>query len=216
MICRIKPEEIEKLYKKAIEGFDIVLACRKNRKDSIFKRIGSKLFYLVFNYMLDINLDSSVGNFGIYRYRTIKALLQMKDHIRYFPAMICWVGFRKTSIEVVHMPRSSGSSSYSFTKLTKLAFDNIIAFSDKPLRICVKIGFMISTLSIIIAFSYLFVYLEGNIQVMGFMSIILSIWFIGGVIIFTLGILGVYLGKVFERVKDRPLYIIKDSININD
>ena len=140
----------------------------------------------------------------------------MKDSIRYFPTLIQWVGFKKTAIDVDHDKRNQGESAYSMSKLIHLAFNNIIAFSDKPLRITIRLGFLISSLSFLFGILYFISYLSGNITVSGFTSLIISIWFLSGVIISILGLLGIYIGKVFDKVKDRPTFIINQKINLDD
>jgi polyisoprenyl-phosphate glycosyltransferase len=208
------PEEINKLYSKTKEGFEIVCAQRIKRKDHYLKKLSSYLFYKIFSYLTDTKQDESIANFGIYHHKVIDSILSMNDNIRYFPTMIQWVGFNKTNIEVDHGQRSAGSSSYNLYRLTKLAFDNIISFSDKPLRLMVKLGISITILTFIVFVYMLVLYLKGKIEVIGYSSLILSIWFFSGIIIFFIGIVGIYLGKVFEKVKDRPLYIITDKINL--
>lgn len=211
-----KPEEIENLFKKSQEGFDIVLAQRLTRNDSFFKRMSSKLFYKVFGYLTDTEQDSSIANFGIYHRNVIDAILSMKDYIRYFPTMVQWVGFSKTKLEVKHQEREEGDSGYSFKALLNLAFNNIIAFSDKPLRLAVKFGIFIALLAGLLGGFYLYKYIIGDIQVLGFSSLIISIWFLSGVTISILGLIGMYIGKVFEKVKSRPLYIIDKKINFDE
>ena len=142
-----RPDEIPNLYHKALEGYDLVFAQRTIRIDSFYKRISSKVFYAIFSYMTDTKQDSSIANFGIYHHRCIKALLSMNDHIRFFPTMSRWTGFNQIKLPVKHSERFEGNTSYSFTKLLQLAFNNMIAFSDKPLSIMVKLGAIIATLS---------------------------------------------------------------------
>lgn len=211
-----QPEEIIHLYNKTKEGFNIVVAKRSIRKDSYFKKMGSIFFYKLLSYLTDTKQDSSVSNFGIYSILVVNSILKMKDHIRYLPTMIQWVGFSKSSIEVKHSKRTYGKSSYSFKKLVELAFNNMIAFSNKPLKLMIRFGFYIILISLGIASYYTINYFNGNIKVIGFASLIISIWFLSGIIICTLGIIGIYIGKIFEKVKGRQLYIISDKININD
>lgn len=206
-----RPEEIPNLYSMRNDS-DVILALRENRQDSFIKKLNSKAFYKVFNYLTDTSLDYRVGNFGIYNRKVIDSILSMNDHIRYFPAMANWVGFNKKYLEVEHVSRFSGRSSYSFTRLIILAYDNIIGFSEKPLWYSVKLGISMSAVSLFIAFFYLLQYLQGEIKVLGFASLILSIWFIGGLILFSLGVLGIYVGKVFKQTKNRPHYIIDEII----
>jgi len=211
-----QPEEICKLYQKAQEGYDIVFAQRKVRKDHFLKRLSSCLFYKVFSYMTDSHQDAAIANFGVYSDNVIRAVLSMRDYVRYFPTMAQWVGFKSTAIEVEHAERSTGRSSYSLRKLLYLAVNNMIAFSDKPLRLTVKVGMSVCLLTILVGLTYLYRYLIGGIVVSGYASLILSIWFIGGVIIFLIGILGIYLGKAFDQTKRRPTYIIDAMENIDE
>lgn len=209
-----RPEEIINLYNKALEGFDSVFAQRVQRKDAFLKRSFSKIFYALFGYLTETKQDSSVANFGIYSRSVIDSILQMKDQIRFFPTMVQWVGFKKFYLPVKHEERGVGSSGYSLRKLINLAINNVIAFSDKPLRLTAKIGFLIASLSFIVGFVYLILYFFGKIEVLGFASLIISLWFLSGVIMMILGMLGLYIGKVFEKVKERPIYIIKKKINL--
>lgn len=202
-----QPEEIAKLW-EARNGVETVLALRENRQDSPRKRANSWLFYKIFNYLTDTNLDSRVANFGLYHRKVITAVLEMGDAIKYFPAMINWVGFERRYVEVAHRAAGERKSAYSLMKLLSLAGDTIVAFSDKPLRYSTKLGFGMSCISAVIAISYFIRYLTGGIEVPGYTSLILSIWFIGGLLLFCLGIIGTYIGKLFRQVKNRPIYII--------
>ena len=137
----------------------------------------------------------------------------MHDSIRYFPAMIKWVGFKHTTIYVKHGEREIGKTSYSFKKLIDLSLDIMLAFSDKPLRLTAKFGLLVSLTSVVFAIYNLIKYLKGEIEVLGWSSLIISIWFLSGLIIFVLGIVGLYVGTTFEKVKNRPPYIIIESVN---
>ncbi len=209
-----RPDEIPNLYKKAMEGWDIVFAQRKERKDGFFKKKLSKLFYYLFSYLTETKQDASVANFGIYNKKVIVAILSMKDQIRFFPTMVQWVGFRKYYLLVKHSERFEGKSSYNFKGLFKLALNSILAFSDKPLRLTVKLGFGITLISLLVMLVYFIMYLTGSIKVLGFTSLIISFWFLSGIIIFILGFVGLYIGKMFEKVKDRPNFIVQEEINI--
>ncbi|MDB4498246.1 glycosyltransferase family 2 protein [Gammaproteobacteria bacterium] len=209
-----RPEEIIHLYRKAQEGFDSVFAQRVERQDNFLKKLSSKLFYFVFSYLTETKQDATIGNFGIYSRKVINAILCMHDQVRYFPTMVKWVGFKQFAMPIEHAERAEGTSSYSFKALINLALNNIIAFSDKPLRLAAKCGFYISLISLIIGIIYIYRYFNGYIHVLGYASMIISIWFIGGIIMSLSGILGIYLGKIFDRVKDRPTYIVSESLNI--
>lgn len=203
-----QPEEIEKLYNKALEGFEVVFAKRQNRKDSFFKRLSSKIFALIYGYFTDTKYDSEVANFGIYHKKVIQAVLTIQDAIKIFPLFVGLVGFRSTAIVVEHAEREEGISSYSFSKLISLAFNTIISFSNKPLKIFVKFGLIISFLSFSLGLYNFYLAITHKIAVLGYSSIIISIWFLSGVIITTIGVTGIYVGKIFDQTKGRPVFII--------
>lgn len=208
-----QPEEIHKLYSKALEGYDVVLARREQRQDSFFKKLFSKLFYRTLGYLTGSKMDESIANFGIYSKDVIKSISQLRESIRYFPTMVKWVGFRQTSINVKHAPRAQGETSYNFKKLFNLAVDIILAYSDKPIRLTIKVGFLVSFFALLIGMIYLIKYLSGDIIVPGYASLIVSIWFLSGLIMTILGVVGLYVGKTFEGVKRRPIYLISDETN---
>lgn len=209
-----RPEEIPNLYKKAQEGFDSVFAQRTVRYDGRLKRLSSLAFYRCFSYLTETSQDSSVANFGIYNRKVIESVLLLGDRIRYFPTQVQWVGFNKAYLPVNHSERKEGNSSYSIKKLFRLAFDTITSFSDKPLRIMAKMGLVLTLMSLVIGGVYLIKYLKGEVAVVGYTSLILSVWFLGGLIIMLLGVVGSYLGKVFEQTKNRPTYIVKNTENL--
>lgn len=211
-----QPEAIPELLQKTREGFDVVLAQRASRQDPFLKRLAAKAFYSLFAYMTDSRQNAAIGNFGIYHQRVIKAVLGMQDKVRYFPTMVQWVGFRQTAIPVEHAARQEGISNYSLRRLLTLALDNMIAFSDKPLRLTVVLGMLICLLSFGVAAFFLIRFLIGGIEVSGFTSLILSIWFLSGMIVFILGILGIYLGRSFDQVKNRPSFIVSKTENIDE
>jgi dolichol-phosphate mannosyltransferase len=208
-----RPEEITRLHERAKEGADIVFAQRTFRKHSFFKKLFSKAFYKVLEYLTETKQDNAIGNFGIYHRQVIDAICSMQDHLRYFPTMVRWVGFTSTKIPVDHDPRFDGKTSYNMKKLIRLALDVMLAFSDKPLKITVKLGLLISFLAILAGVFVIIRYMQGKIMLLGYASTILSIWFFSGIIIFVLGIVGLYVGKTFEKVKGRPSYIVARKIN---
>lgn len=205
-----RPEEILRLYETASKNnFHIVLAQRVVRKDSFIKTLFSRIFYSILSFLTGIKHDSSIANFGIYNRKVIDATKKMQETIRYFPVMINWVGFRSTKIEVEHGERPMGNSSYNFKRLLNLAFNIILANSDKPLRLTIKIGLLISTIAFGFAIHNAIKAMRGEIEVLGYASIIISIWLLGGFIIIILGVIGLYVGKTFEGVKNRPNYIVE-------
>ena len=207
-----QPKEIAKLYKKTLEGYDIILGQRENRKDKFLKKLSSKLFYKVFNYLSGGHFNNEIGNFGIYRKKAIDSILNINDYIKFFPLFINWVGFKSVSIPIEHGEREEGKSSYSISRLLKLAFNVIVSFSDKPLRLFINFGLGISILSFILGIYYLYLSITHKITQPGFSSLILSIWFLSGIIISCIGIVGVYLGKTFDQAKNRPTFIIDEEL----
>jgi len=154
-----------------------------------------------------------VANFGIYNRKVIQAVLSMGDAIRNFPSMVRWVGFKQGYLPVKHAQRAEGTSGYNFFKLIRLAENTIINFSNKPLLLVLRLGFMVVILSMIIALFYLVSYLLGYIQVSGFTTLIISVWLIGGLLMSVIGVVGLYISKIFDRVKGRPIFIIGEELN---
>jgi dolichol-phosphate mannosyltransferase len=204
-----RPEEIPRLYAKAQEGYDIVLARRTARQDPPVKRITSLLFYKIFSYLADIEYDGASGNFRIMSRKVVASFRRMGEQLRFFGGLVQWLGFPTTSIEVEHAERLDGNSTYTYAKLWKLATETIIAYSDKPLRIGVRFGFGMAGL----AFGYgMYILLRALLYgspIPGWNSLIVSLYFIGGITIAMLGIIGIYLGKAFDESKKRPLYIVR-------
>lgn len=208
------PKEIPNLYKKALQGNSKkILARRIERKDSLVKRWGSKLFYKLLAILSGAKLDSSVANFGIYHNQMIEAVLNMEDRIKYFPAMAYWVGFETEYLDVDHGERTHGNSSYNLKKLFNLAFEIIISFSEKPLKAMIVTGVLIATGAFILGLYYLWLALFHKLAIQGWASLIILIFFSTGLIILCLGIVGIYIGKIFESVKKRPIYIFEESLD---
>ncbi len=207
-----QPKEISKLYNKTKEGFDIVLAKRENRQDGFLKKLSSKLFYKVFNYFAGLKINNEIANFGIYNRKVIESTKNINDYIKYFPLFINWVGYNSTTISIEHNQRDIGQSSYSFSKLLALAFNVIISFSEKPLKIFTFLGIFISGFSFTVGIYFLIKALRGEISEPGFSSLIISIWFLSGMIISIIGLVGIYLGKTFNQVKNRPVFIIDEKL----
>jgi glycosyltransferase involved in cell wall biosynthesis len=210
-----RPEEIPRLYAKAQEGFDIVLALRGKRQDSFFKRMNSWVFYKIFSYLADIKYDGDSGNFRIMSRKVVASFCQMREQLRFFGGLIQWMGFPTASVNVIHAARLNGKSTYTFEKLLKLAVDAIVAYSDKPLRLSIKLGFFMAMISFFYGIYFMVHVLLFGAKVQGWASLIVTVFFIGGVIISILGIIGIYLGKTYNEVKRRPLYIVSRLMNID-
>lgn len=211
-----RPEEIPHLYAKAQEGYETVFAQRVERHDSFMKKLSSSVYHCVFRFLTGIKSDKTVANFGIYHHKVIMAVLSMGDAIRNFATMVKWVGFRQAFLPVQHDTRGEGTSGYNLFKLIRLAENTIINFSNKPLRLVLNFGFIIVVVSFLIALFYLISYLLGYIEVNGFTTIVISIWLIGGLLMLVIGVVGLYLCKIFDRVKGRPIYIIGEELNFEE
>lgn len=210
-----RPEEIPNLYAKALEGFDIVYAQRAERKDGFFKKMSSLVFHSCFDWLSGQKTDKTIANYGIYHSNVIAEYNKMSETARSFGSLIKYLGFRDTAIPVIHAERPQGKSSYSLLKLLKLSSDVIISNSNKPLKLAVGLGISMSIISFILALYNIFAFSIGIIQVAGFTTTVFSIWFVGGLLLFVMGILGLYIGKIFDQVKGRQLFIIQDTINID-
>lgn len=209
-----RPEEIPNLYRKAQEGFDIVYARRAVRKDGFVKKSTSALFYRVFRRLSGMESDKAVANFGIYHKRVIEEFNRMPEQSRFFPSQIRYLGFKDTAIDVEHSERSEGKSSYSLMKRFKLGFDVVVSNSNKPLRFAVGLGFCMSALSFLLALYNVIAKWAGVIQVPGYTTTVFSIWFVGGLLLLVMGIMGLYIGKIYDQVKGRQLFIVKDKVNL--
>ena len=210
------PIYIPQLYSKVQEGYDIVFAKRINRKHSFIKILESRVYHLCFNWLTGMDTDTTIGNYGIYSRKVVNEFNNMNEQFRGFGLLVKWMGFNCAYIDVEHGKRYTGKSSYNFHKGIILAFNAMIAFSQRPLKFAVLIGFGITFISIIVSIIFIIRWLLGEVAIIGWTSIVLSIWLIGGLNIIILGIVGLYIGKIFEETKQRPHYIIDYMVNINE
>ena len=211
-----RPEEISALYQKALEGYDIVYARRKQRQDKWLKRTTSRMFNAVLNWLSGLKKDKEVANFGIYNRKVIAEYIKIPEYARSFGSLIRYLGFRTTAIDVQHALRAEGKSSYTLHRMLKLTFDVIISNSNKPLRMAVGLGFGMSVLSFLLALYNVVARMVGIISFPGYTTTVFSIWFVGGLMLFVMGVLGLYIGKIFDQVKGRPIYIVRNTINISE
>lgn len=209
-----QPEEIHKLYAKAREGYDVVLAVRMNRQDAFLKRTVSALFYKIFNFWTDLNYDGKVGNFCIISNKVVRCFRTLREKLRFFGGMVDWMGFPTAKVEVQHAKSARGESSYTFWKLWKLASESIIAYSDKPIWMTVRIGFGMAFISFVFGCYFLLKAFFKGVPLLGWSSLIVSLYFLGGIIIAILGMVGIYVGKTFDETKKRPLYVIRETRNL--
>jgi dolichol-phosphate mannosyltransferase len=203
-----QPKEIVRLYSKAKEGFDVVVGQRVDREDGLLKKLSSRMFHAVFAILSGVKSDASVANFGIYERKVIDAVLSMTEPYRSFPMLVLWLGFDRFELPVEHAVRHEGQTSYSLRKLIAFAVNVIVAFSNRPLYITTMVGGVMCMLSVATTI-WLFVgAMQGRFDVSGWASVILSVWFLAGVTIFLLGIIGTYIAKMFDVVKGRPIYVV--------
>lgn len=203
-----QPEEIPRLYAKALEGYEIVLARRGQRKHSLLKQWTSRVFYATLNYLADMCYDPEVGNFRIVSRKVAENFRKFRENLRFFGGLVDWMGFPTGYVNVEHAERFAGETTYNFFRLWKLATETIIAYSDKPLRLAIRFGFILSFGALLYAARIVWEALQGSYTVMGWSSLMVSIYFLGGIMISLLGIIGLYLGKTFDETKRRPLYIV--------
>lgn len=206
------PEVIPQFVEKYKEGFDVVYAKRVRRKEPWLLRLCYFVFYRMMARLSDIQLPLDSGDFGLMSRRVVAQLRGMPEHHRYLRGMRTWVGYRQTGIEVERAERHSGQSKYNLMRLLKLAFDGIFAFSIVPIRVAALVGaFVTFCSSLFIVYSvYVRVVLHKSPQ--GFTALIVAIIFLSGVILFFLGVIGEYVGRIYEEIKGRPHYIVGNRV----
>ncbi len=207
------PEEIPKMLEKAYEGHDIVLARRARRRDGWINRVTSRCFYRVLGWLTGTPQDPAIANFGVYHRKVVDAINSLPEQMRFFPTMVRWVGFRSCQLDIQHAARENGGSSYNFRKRLSLAGDICLAHSDKPLRLVVSTGFVVSGIGFVAAAFMLVQAVRGEIAVIGYASLIVSLWILSGLTILIIGVVGLYVGKVFEGVKGRPTFLIDEVLS---
>jgi polyisoprenyl-phosphate glycosyltransferase len=202
------PEVIRDFIREHKRGFDVVYAQRIRRREGWLLRSCYFLFYRLISLFSNLRLPLDAGDFALLSRRVIDELRLLPEHHRYLRGLRTWVGFRQTGIRVARSERFAGSSKYSFTKLLGLAFDGIFAFSIIPLRVATVFGFLTIFVSCVFAtYSiYVRVFLDQSPQ--GFTALILIMTFLSGVQLLFLGVIGEYLGRVYEETKSRPHYIV--------
>ena len=207
-----RPEEIINLYKKAQEGYDVVFAKRRNRKDSFGKILISKLFYKIYNFASGGNYDPAICNFSISKRIVIENYCKMRELHRAFVIYVKWLGFKQTAIDVEHDPRKEGKSSYNFKRRMKMAGEILTSQSDKLLKFTVAGGFAITFCSLIAILAIIVQYFTSHVPA-GWSSIIAVICFMSGLTIMCIGVVGIYVGNIFMQSKQRPLYVIRTMLN---
>jgi len=210
------PELLPKFFEKHNEGYEIVYAQRERRiGESYFKRITAFLFYRVMKILTNIDMPVDVGDFRLIDRKVVDALNLMQERNKFLRGLIGWTGFKQVGISYQRDSRHAGTTNYTLRKMLKLAFDGIFSFSYAPLRLATAIGLIISVCSFILILWALIVrYWE--VSVPGWASLMIVVSFIGGVQLLTLGIIGEYLGRIYDEVKARPLYLLEKKVGFTD
>jgi dolichol-phosphate mannosyltransferase len=208
------PEEIPRLYEKYKEGYDIVYALRKTRDDPIYRKFFSRIFMEVLKKLTRIDAPTRVGVFRVISRRCLENFIRLGEKSKLGLGLMGWIGFPQSYVEIERKARAAGKSKYSFLRLYKLALDAIASFSNIPLYLhfALYFGFTVAMFSFLTGFYMIFKKLFYDIPISGYTSIIVTIFFLGGVSLIILGIIGVYIGKIYELALNRPLYIVKDTL----
>lgn len=206
------PEEIPRLYEQFCSGYDLVYGIRQERQDSAFKKLVSHLFWWILRRFSGVAIPENQTMLRIMSRRLVDALKQMRERARFVHGMMAWVGFNVTAITVKHAARTKGKSKYNIPRMFALAFHAITSFSTVPLRLATYAGLLCACISMFIGFYFIYQKIFHDIPVLGYASIIVSIFFVGGVQLLMLGLFGEYLGRTYQEVQSRPLYIMKESL----
>ncbi len=208
------PEAIPGFLEKFKQGYDVVYATRAaSRKEGLALRFCYSLFYRLQSALSNISLPIDSGDFGLMSRRVVDQMRQMREHHRYLRGLRSWVGFRQVGIPIERAERGAGKSKYGFFRLLKLAFDGIFAFSVWPLRAATLVGATAAGLSGIFALYSIYAKIVLHKSPQGFTALVLLISFLSGVLLFFQGIIGEYLGRVYEELKGRPIYVVDEIIN---
>ena len=207
------PELLPAFIRKAQEGYDVVYGIRKRRKVSFIRRTCFYLYYRLLNKLTGINIPYDAGDFCLMRRAVVDALNAMPETNRYIRGIRTWLGFRQVGIEYERGSRLLGESGYNLAGYFKLGLDGILSFTYKPLRYVSGMGFIIAMVSFIFGISAIILKLTGKIsQVPGWTSIVVSVSFLGGVQLISIGILGQYIARIYDEVKQRHKFVIKRVI----
>lgn len=207
------PELIPKMIKKWEEGYDVVFTIRNySEKISFFKKVTSNFFYKILSQLSDFDTVKKGGaDFRLMDRSANDVIKNLHESDLFLRGLTSWIGFKQTGIEYVAEDRHSGKSSYNLKKMVSLAFTGITAFSVKPLYLAAYLGFIFSLVSVIGYVGYVIYSFVSKTEISGWASLIMTIVFFGGVQLVILGIIGIYLGKIFKQVKERPNYIIRSK-----
>jgi len=206
------PEVILELIKKWKEGFEVVYAVRRTREgESWFKLFTASLFYRLIYRITDVNIPLDTGDFRLLDRKVVDVMGQMRERHRFLRGMVAWVGFRQVGVEYDRKERFSGKTKYPFSKMLKLAFNAITSFSYFPLQMATYMGFISAGISILAIPVVTALRLSNREALLGQATTLIAVLFLGGVQLITLGILGEYIGRIYDELKGRPLYIVSEA-----
>jgi glycosyltransferase involved in cell wall biosynthesis len=209
------PELIYDMYKKALDGFDVVYGKRiKRGGETIFKKVTAASFYKLLNYMCEFEIPADTGDFRLMSRQVVDAFKLMRERNRFVRGMIPWLGFKSSSIEYNREERFAGNTKYPLKKMLTFAMNAILSFSSKPLTIAIRVGFLTILLGLIGAGYILYLKLFTLNPVPGLTAILVSMVIFNGVQILLIGFIGEYISRIFEETKGRPLYLISETVNI--
>jgi glycosyltransferase involved in cell wall biosynthesis len=210
-----KPENIKILYQKAHEGFDVVFLSRTKRPETGIYLLAQKLFYIILRKLSGLPFESSQANFSIISRKVVNYFNLFPEQARFYVSTIQWLGFRKGSVEAEHGIRFKGKPSYTLRKRFKLAFEVILSFSDRPLKFAVALGLLQSTITLLLFVISTYFTLQKSAEFNIDQIILMTLLFITGILLVVMGILGIYIGRIFNEVKRRPLFVVDESINFD-
>lgn len=209
------PELIPRMIRKYEKGFDVVYAVRAERKgETVFKRATAAGFYRFLRLCTQIDIPMDTGDFRLISRPALDSVLSLRERNRFLRGLFTWVGFRQTPIRYVRAARFRGETKYPLRKMVHFAIDGITSFSAIPLQVSTWLGFVAAIVGFLYGLKVLYVWMSGA-TVQGWASLAILVLFFGGVQLFTLGILGEYIGRIFEEVKQRPLYFTREKIGFD-
>lgn len=205
------PELIRDLLARWRDGYQVVYAIRRTRRESWLKRAAYRLFYRLLRSLSYVNIPLDAGDFAIMDRRVVDLLNEMPERNRFVRGIRAWVGFRQIGLEYDRDERFAGASKYGLGKLVRLAYDGVISYSFVPLRMVTQLGFVISLVAFLLTVYFIVLRIFNGRLMVGWTSTIVIILFLGGVQLISLGILGEYVGRIFDEVKRRPLYVVRET-----
>jgi glycosyltransferase involved in cell wall biosynthesis len=210
------PELIPELYAKYREGFDVVYAQRRTREgETWFKNVTAKLFYRLIHRMAAIDIPVDTGDFRLMSRRVVEDLKRLQERHRFVRGLVTWVGYNQAAVQYDRASRSGGATKYPLGKMIRFALDGFTGFSSQPLRFSTTVGAGLALASLAVMVGLTIYKLAGGQGIVtGWTSTIVAVLFLGGVQLLAIGILGEYIGRIYEEVKNRPLYLIRDTLNL--